>query len=103
LRRGFLITAFENGVAVPELRERLGRYGNIHSQSNFYNWLALYEHYGMAGLDPQYAKRRGGSGASLDEKAKELIQAIYLDPRKPSIATVERDMSLPALKGGLSC
>jgi transposase InsO family protein/transposase len=86
------ITAYENGVAVSELRERLGRYGNIHSQSNFYSWLAQYEKYGLAGLAPQYAKRRGGSGASLDNKAKELIQAIYLDPRKPSIATVERDI-----------
>jgi hypothetical protein len=87
------ITAYENGVAVPELRERLGRYGNIHSASNFYeNWLAKYERYGLAGLAPQYARKRGGSGASLDDKAKEFIQAIYLDPRKPSIRTVERDI-----------
>jgi transposase InsO family protein len=86
------ITAYENGVAVPELRERLGRYGNIHSQSNFYSWLAQYEKCGLAGLAPQYAKRRGGNGASLDERAKELIQGIYLDPRKPSIASVERDI-----------
>jgi hypothetical protein len=62
------ITAYENGVAVPELRERLGRYGNIHTQSNFYEWLARYERYGIAGLAPQYAKSRGGSGASLDGK-----------------------------------
>jgi hypothetical protein len=29
------ITAYENGVAVPELRERLGKYGNIPTQSNY--------------------------------------------------------------------
>ncbi|MDR3302074.1 MAG: Mu transposase C-terminal domain-containing protein [Spirochaetaceae bacterium] len=86
------ITAYENGVAVPELRERLGRWGNIHTQSNFYGWLASYERHGLAGLAPQYAKRHGGAGASLDERAKELIQGIYLDPRKPSIASVERDI-----------
>jgi transposase InsO family protein len=87
------ITAYENGVAAPELRERLGKRGNIHSASNFYeNWLAKYERYGLAGLAPQYAKRKGGSGASLDDKAKEIIQALYLDPRKPSIASVERDI-----------
>jgi transposase InsO family protein len=87
------ITAYENGVIAPDLRSRLGRHGNIHSPSNFYeNWLAKYERYGLAGLAPQYAKKRGGSGASLDERAKELIQAIYLDPRKPSIRTVERDI-----------
>ena len=87
------ITAYENGVAVPELKEQLGRWGNIHSASNFYeNWLAKYERYGLAGLAPQYAKRRGGSGASLDDRAKELIQALYLDPRKPSAASVGRDI-----------
>jgi transposase InsO family protein len=87
------ISAYENGVAVPELRERLGRWGKIHSVSNFYeNWLAKYERYGLAGLAPQYARRKGGSGASLDGKAKEIIEALYLDPRKPSIASVERDI-----------
>jgi transposase InsO family protein len=86
------ITAYENGAAAPELRERLGRYGNIHSQSNFYEWLARYERYGLAGLAPRYAKSKGGSGASLDGRAKEIIEALYLDPRKPSIASVERDI-----------
>jgi transposase InsO family protein len=85
------ITAYENGVIAPELRERLGKHGNIHSRSNFYeNWLARYERHGLAGLAPRYAKRKGGSGASLDDRAKELIQALYLDPRKPSVAGVER-------------
>jgi hypothetical protein len=31
-------------------------------------------------------------GASLDEKAKDLIQALFLDSHKPSIRTVERDI-----------
>jgi hypothetical protein len=28
--------------------------------------------------------RKGGSGASLDAKAKDIIEVLYLDPRKPS-------------------
>ena len=87
------IAAYENGVAAPELRERLGRWGNIHSPSNFYtNWLARYEQCGLAGLAPQYAKKRGGSGASLDDKAKNIIEVLYLDLRKPSVASVERGL-----------
>jgi hypothetical protein len=40
------ITVYENGIAVPELREQLGRWGNIHSASNFYeNWLAKYKRF----------------------------------------------------------
>ncbi|MDR1252853.1 MAG: hypothetical protein LBK62_11930, partial [Treponema sp.] len=50
------ITAYENGVAVPDLKEELGRWGNIHTPSNFYkNWLRAYEEHGLAGLAPQYA------------------------------------------------
>ncbi|MDR1949158.1 MAG: helix-turn-helix domain-containing protein, partial [Spirochaetaceae bacterium] len=86
------VTAYNNGVAVPELRGQLGTFGEISSQSSLYRWLERYEQFGIAGLAPQYAKRRGGSGASLDERAKELIQALYLDPHKPSIRTVERDI-----------
>jgi transposase InsO family protein len=87
------ITAYENGVAVPELREQLGRWGNIHTPSNFYkNWLRAYEEHGLAGLAPQYATRRGGSGASLDDRAKEIIEALFLDPRKPSMKAVWRDV-----------
>jgi transposase len=86
------VSAYNNGVAVPELRGQLGAFGEISSQSSLYRWLERYEQFGIAGLAPQYARRRGGSGASLDEKAKELIQALYLDSHKPSIRTVERDI-----------
>lgn len=87
------IAAYETGAIAADLRERLGRWGNIHTQSNFYkNWLAVYEQYGLAGLAPQYARRRGGAGASFDEKAKEIINTLYLDLRKPSAASVARDL-----------
>jgi hypothetical protein len=77
------ITAYENGVAVPDLKEQLGRWGNIHTQSNFYkNWLRAYEEHGLAGIAPQYAASRGGAGASLDVRAKEIIEALFLDPPK---------------------
>ena len=88
------IAAYESGAIAADLRERLGRWGNIHTQSNFYkNWLAVYEQYGLAGLAPQYARRRGGAGASFDEKAKEIIRSLYLDLRKPSAASVTRDLA----------
>ncbi|GHV93222.1 hypothetical protein AGMMS50268_37250 [Spirochaetia bacterium] len=92
LTAGQFVTAYNNSVAVPELRGQLGPYGDISTQSSLYRWLERYEQNGLAGLAPQYAKRRGGSGASLDEQAKELIQAIYLDSHKPSCRTVERDI-----------
>jgi transposase InsO family protein len=86
------VTAWNSGVAVPELRGQLGAFGEISSQSSLYRWLERYEQFGLAGLAPQYSRRRGGSGASLDERARDLIQALYLDPHKPSIRTVERDI-----------
>jgi hypothetical protein len=76
------------------LKEQLGRWGNIHTHSNFYkNCLRAYEEHGLAGLAPQYAAIRGGSGASLDSRAKDIIEALHLDPRKPSMASVTRDIA----------
>ena len=87
------IAAYEAGEVAADLRERLGRWGNIHTQSNFYkNWLAVYQKHGIAGLVPQYDRKRGGAGASFDEKAKEIINSLYLDLRKPSIASVVDDL-----------
>ena len=88
------IAAYEAGEVAADLRERLGRWGNIHTQSNFYkNWLAVYQKHGIAGLVPQYDRKRGGAGASFDEKAKEIINSLYLDLRKPSAASVARDLA----------
>jgi hypothetical protein len=36
--------------------------------------------------------REVGSDASLDGRAKDIIEVLYLDPRKPSIASVERGL-----------
>jgi putative transposase len=92
LKPAQFVMAYNNGVAVPDVRSQLGTFGEISSQSSLYRWLERYEQFGLAGLAPQYAKRRGGSGSSLDERAKELIQALYLDPHRPSVRTVERDI-----------
>ena len=86
------VTAYNNGVIALDIRNQLGSFGKISSQSSLYRWLGDYEKNGLTGLAPQYQKDRGGSGASLDERAKELIQAIYLDSHKPSIKTVQRDI-----------
>ena len=87
------ITAYYNGVIVPDIKEQLGGFGEISSPSSLFRWLRRYEKHGLAGLAPQYSKRRGGSGASLDQRAKEIIHSLYLDPRKPSARSVERDIN----------
>jgi hypothetical protein len=51
--------------------------------------LANHNRHGEAGLAPKY-KGRGGNGASLDERAKELIWFYHLHKNKPSIARVIR-------------
>jgi len=84
------VSAYQRGVVVPELRERLGKYGNVNTFQSFYSWLANYREHGLAGLAPRYAKKRGGNGAGLDQQAKELIEALYLDDHRPSARSVER-------------
>ena len=81
--------AYNNGDIALDIR---GQLEIKMTQSKLYRWLRLYEQKGLTGLAPQYPKDRGGSGASLDTKAKELIQALYLDSNKPGIRTVERNI-----------
>lgn len=76
------IKAYEAGAVAADLREALGRWGNIHTPSNFYkNWLASYREHGIAALVPQYSRYRGGAGAFFDEREKEIINSLYLDER----------------------
>jgi len=86
------VIAYNNGVIISDIRSQLENFGDKLSQTNLYRWLGLYEQKGLTGLAPQYSLRRGGSGASLDERAKDLIQALYLDSHKPSVRTVQRDI-----------
>jgi putative transposase len=79
---------YNTGTVIPEIRAQLG--GTL-SQSTLYLWLAEYEQHGEAGLAPKY-ERRGGNGASLDERAKNLLSFYYLNKNKPSIRKVLRDM-----------
>jgi hypothetical protein len=92
LSPGQFITAWNNGVAVPELRGRLGTFGGISSQSSLYRWLERYTQHGLEGLAPQYPKQRGGNGASLPREVKDRIEWLYLDTSRPSIAGVVRDL-----------
>lgn len=82
------IGAYDAGVAVPDLREKLGPHGDISTFQSFYRWLQDYEIYGLEGLAPQYAVKKGGNGASLDQRVKELIWFYYLNKNKPSVAKV---------------
>ncbi|MDR2729418.1 MAG: hypothetical protein LBB81_00785, partial [Treponema sp.] len=60
------VTAYNNGVIASDIRNQLG--DNL-SQSSLYRWLGDYSKNGLTGLAPQYPKDKGGSGASLDERA----------------------------------
>lgn len=87
------IAAYENGVIVPDIKDRLGRWGLIHTPHVFYdNWLRRYSLYGLAGLAPQYQRRRGGAGASLPQETKDRIEWLYLDSSKPSIRSVHENL-----------
>ncbi len=86
------VKAYHAGVAVPELREQLGPHGDIKTFQTLYRWLELYEQFGLEGLAPQYPVRKGGNGASLDRRAKELLWFYYLNKNKWSIAKVLRTL-----------
>jgi transposase InsO family protein/transposase len=86
------VADYNNGKIVQDIKEQLGSFGAISCRASLYNWLERYEKYGLPGLAPQYAHRHGGSGASLDEAAKDLIQSLWLDSHKPSIQSVVRDI-----------
>jgi hypothetical protein len=90
---GRFVTAYNNGMAVPELRARLGPHGGISAQSSLYRWLERYSGHGIAGLVPQYRKKRGGNGASLPEEVKNRVEWLYLDTSRPTVAGVIRDLA----------
>ena len=80
---------YNDNLILPEIKERLGRWGNIGSTAMFYqNWLRRYQQFGLAGLAPQYQKR--GPGARLSREVKDLLEYLYLDTNQPGIADVVR-------------
>lgn len=86
------VKAYHAGVAVPDLREQLGPHGDIKTFQTLYRWLERYEQFGLEGLAPQYAVKKGGNGASLDQRVKELIWFYYLNKKKWSVAKVLRTL-----------
>ena len=85
----FLFEYNEDRIA-REARAELG--GKTLCQSTLYNWLGKYQHHDEAGLASKY-KGRGGNGASLGGRAKELIWFYYLHKNRPAIAQVIRRLS----------
>jgi hypothetical protein len=73
---------YNEGRIAQEARAELG--GKTLCQSTLYNWLGKYQHHDEAGLAPKY-KGRGGNGASLDERTRELVWLYYLHKNKPVI------------------
>jgi len=92
LTAGEFVRRYRGGEIAPDIRARLGKHGDISHASGLYRWLGRYERHGLAGLAPQYARRRGGPGASLGGEAKEMIHSLWLDMRRPSIRSVARDL-----------
>ncbi|MHB9292657.1 hypothetical protein Holit_01759 [Hollandina sp. SP2] len=83
------IELYNDNLAVPDIKERLERWGHIGSTAVFYqNWLRRYQQFGLAGLVPQYKKR--GLGASLSQDVKDLLEYLYLDTNQPGVADVVR-------------
>jgi transposase InsO family protein len=92
------IDAYNNGEIVPELRVKLGPYGNITAPSSLYRWLEQYEQDGLAGLAPQYTGK--GAGASLPQEVKDRIEWLYLDSNQPSVNVVCDLLSQYNIKAG---
>jgi hypothetical protein len=83
------IEFYNDNLILPEVKERLGRWGHIGTTQVFYsNWLRRYQQFGLAGLAPQYQKR--GPGARLSQEVKDLLEYLYLDTNQPGIADVVR-------------
>jgi hypothetical protein len=80
---------YNTGKIAADIRAELG--GKTICQATLYNWLAKYQNHDAAGLLPKY-KDRGGHGASLDKRTKELIWFYYLHKNKLSVAQVIRSL-----------
>jgi hypothetical protein len=95
------VERYNKGLIVPEIRERLGRWGLLKSTSVFYShWLLRYQQFGLAGLVPQYNRDRGGAGATLPQEARDRIEWLYLDANKPSAEVVWELLSQYGITAG---
>jgi putative transposase len=81
---------YNSGGVIPGIREALNN--STLSKSTLYAWFRKYTVEGEDGLVPDY-RNRGGNGASLDKRVKELIWFYYLHKNRPSIASVIRKLS----------
>jgi hypothetical protein len=80
---------YNAGKTAADIRAEFG--GKTICRATLYNRLAKYQTHDAAGLLPKY-KDRGGHGASLDKRTKELIWFYYLHKNKPSAAQVIRSL-----------
>jgi len=94
------VEAYNSGEIAPDLRARLGRYGDISGPSSLYRWLGQYEKDGLAGLAPQYTGR--GAGATLPQEVKDRIEWLYLDSSQPTATAVCELLEQYGLKAGES-
>ncbi|MDR2392922.1 MAG: hypothetical protein LBD93_02020 [Treponema sp.] len=72
---------------LPEVKAAIGDWGYLKDWRRFYDtWL---QPYAQAGLAPQY-KKRGGTGAKLNQDVRNLLEYLYLNTNQPGIADVVR-------------
>jgi len=81
---------YNTDQVLPDVRKALNN--NTLSKSSLYAWLQRYSTGNEDALVPQYITRRGGNGASMDKRVKELIWFYYLHKNKPSVASVIRKL-----------
>jgi hypothetical protein len=82
------VEVYQQDDFMPEVKERLGRWGYLKDWRRFYEtWLRPYSQCGLSGLAPQY-KARGGAGANLTEEQKNLLEYLYLDSSKLSVPII---------------
>ena len=79
---------YNTNQVIPEIRQ--ANKNKTVSASTLYRWMQDYTAGGEDGLVPRYAGKRGGHGASLDERIKGHIWFYYLHKNKPAAARVIR-------------
>ena len=103
-QRAALIVAFRSsGMNADEFirlynrqetaRALYARLGSV-SVPSFYRWLKAFKESGAQGLLPRQSRGRGGSGATLSAREKELLKAFWLDSTQPSMQHALRKMLL---------
>lgn len=90
MRKEEFVAAYNGQKAARGVFAKLGGV----SVPTFYRWVKAFKQGGTAALLPRQSRDKGGHGASLSEKEKELLKVFWLDSTQPSIYHALRKMLL---------